>query len=81
MKTGLDDYILKNLQHIKRQRAAARAALDHAQTKSRADRSEKRLDVLWSRLKVCVFRRKPGETGDGRYFHGNTSKFLHGNVN
>ena len=58
MKAGLDDYIIKNVRHLVRLSAAIRSALDHSQTRVRADRLEDRLASLLSHLRVGVFRRK-----------------------
>lgn len=56
MKSGLDDYIVKNVQHLVRLRSAAQAALKHAETARQVERLQARLGSLLSRLRVGVFR-------------------------
>lgn len=56
MKCGLDDYIIKNVKHLVRLRAAVRNALEHAAVSRRANLLESQLSSLLSRLKVGVFR-------------------------
>ena len=55
MKLGLDDYIIKNVQHLVRLRGAVQTALEHAITRQRVDRLESRLESLLSQLQVGVF--------------------------
>lgn len=62
MKSGLDEYIIKNVKHLVRLRAAVRSVLEHARLQARAERLESRLSSLLSRLKVGVFRAKSDGT-------------------
>jgi FixJ family two-component response regulator len=55
MKLGLDDYIIKNVKHLVRLRLAVRAVLEHAVTRSRANRLASRLESLLSQLNLGVF--------------------------
>lgn len=55
MKSGLDDYVIKNVNHLVRLRGAARAALANAATRKRANRLASRLERLLSQLKLCFF--------------------------
>jgi FixJ family two-component response regulator len=55
MKLGLDDYIIKNVKHLVRLRLAVHAVLEHAVTRSRANRLASRLDSLLSQLNLGVF--------------------------
>lgn len=55
MKAGLNDYVIKNLAHIVRLRAAVRAALDHAVVCRRAAFLESRLQTLLTQLQIGVF--------------------------
>lgn len=57
MKAGLDDYILKNPDSIRRLGSAARAALEHADVRRRASQMEQRFCGLLEHLNVGVFRR------------------------
>lgn len=57
MKAGLDDYVIKNAQHMVRLSAAVRAVLEHRRTQVRAQELENRLSSLLTRLQVGVFRR------------------------
>ncbi len=56
MKSGLDDYVLKSANRYLRLPAAARAALERAQTQRRAALLEIRLQSLLNQLNVGVFR-------------------------
>ena len=56
MKSGLDDYIIKNVQHLVRLRSAAQSALKHAKTARQVEKLQARLGSLLSRLRVGVFR-------------------------
>lgn len=56
MKAGLDDYILKNVNHLVRLRAAVRATIEHSRTRIRAGQLASRLESLLSQLQVGVFR-------------------------
>tara|TARA_R110002072_G_scaffold302999_1_gene490984 strand:- start:830 stop:2317 length:1488 start_codon:yes stop_codon:yes gene_type:complete len=58
MKSGLDDYIIKNVHHLVRLRVAVRSALKHSRTNVRARRLELRLAELLDHLCVGVFRRR-----------------------
>lgn len=57
MKNGLDDYIIKNVHHMVRLRAAVQSILDHQSTRLRAERLESRLGDLLRNLQLGVFRR------------------------
>ena len=59
MKAGLDDYILKKADSIRRLGTAARAALEHAEIRRRATQMEQRFFSLLEQLNVGVFRRTP----------------------
>ncbi|RMG39413.1 MAG: DNA-binding response regulator [Planctomycetota bacterium] len=56
MKTGLDDYVIKNPKHMVRLRSAALAAVQRMRQKRRSDQLEIRLNLLLQRLSVGVFR-------------------------
>lgn len=56
MKSGLDDYVIKKAGHLGRLAAAARSALNAAETRRRAAELQQRLDDLLNRLGVGVFR-------------------------
>ena len=62
MKSGLDDYVIKNAQHMVRLRTAIQSAVKHRQTRIRVDQLQSRLESLLSHLRVGVFRRKPDGT-------------------
>lgn len=62
MKSGLDDYIIKNVNQLVRLRTSARSALEHSRTRIRAQRLESRLAALLEHLRVGVFRRRPDGT-------------------
>ncbi len=62
MKSGLDDYIIKNVSHLVRLRAAVHAALKNSQARAHAEHLESRLASLLEHLKVGVLRRR----SDGR---------------
>jgi PAS domain S-box-containing protein len=55
MKQGLDDYIIKNVKHLVRLRLAVNSALEHAVTRTRANRLASRLESLLSQLNLGVF--------------------------
>lgn len=59
MKAGLDDYILKSSKNYVRLRAAARVAIERAETQQRAASLEVRLQSLLEQLSVGVFRATP----------------------
>lgn len=59
MKAGLDDYILKEVDSIRRLGTAARTALEHARLRRRATQMEQRFFSLLEQLNVGVFRRTP----------------------
>ena len=67
MKSGLDDYIIKNVSHLVRLRGAARLALEHAANKRRADQLASRLQLLLSQLQMGVF----SCTTEGRFLELN----------
>ncbi|MBI2951603.1 PAS domain S-box protein, partial [bacterium] len=67
MKAGLDDYVLKSPKHLVRLSAAARLALERAESRRRAARLEVRLETLLNRLNVGVFR----STLDGHVLEAN----------
>lgn len=62
MKSGLDDYVIKNPHHFVRLRVAARGAIEHARTRTKAAQLEIRLTSLLGHLQVGVFRRKADGT-------------------
>ena len=62
MKSGLDDYIIKNVNHLVRLRASARSALENTRTRVRAQQLELQLSALLNHLRVGVFRRRPDGT-------------------
>ena len=62
MKSGLDDYVIKNAHHFVRLRVAARGAIEHARTRARAEQLGIRLASLLGHLQVGVFRRKADGT-------------------
>lgn len=59
MKQGLDDYVIKNVKHLVRLRAAVQAALEHARTRLRAQTLQSRLQSLLSQLQLGVFSCAP----------------------
>lgn len=63
MKLGLDDYIIKNVQHLVRLQGAVRAVLEHADTRRRMDQLASRLESVLSQLQVGVFTCSP----EGRF--------------
>lgn len=67
MKSGLDDYVLKSANRYVRLPAAARTALERAETRRRADLLEIRLQSLLNQLNVGIFRCSL----DGRLLEGN----------
>jgi FixJ family two-component response regulator len=67
MKAGLNDYIIKNIHHMLRLRAAVRAALDHAAMRQRAYHLESRLHTLLTQLQVGAFSCTP----DGQFLEVN----------
>lgn len=56
MKSGLDDYIIKNPNHMIRLGASIRSALSNSRLRVSAIRLESRLDSLMRRLNVGIFR-------------------------
>jgi signal transduction histidine kinase len=56
MKAGLDDYVIKSPKHYLRLAVAVRSCLDRAEIRTRALRSETRLQTLLERLNVGVLR-------------------------
>lgn len=60
MKDGLDDYIIKSVDHLVRLRAAVRRALEQAAAAEHAESLEQRLANLLATLTVGVFRSEPG---------------------
>lgn len=67
MKAGLNDYVIKNMHHIVRLRAAVRAAIENASVRRRAAYLELRLQNLLAQLKVGAF----SCTLDGRFLELN----------
>lgn len=67
MKLGLDDYIIKNVKHFVRLRVAVHSALEHAVTRTRANRLASRLESLLSQLNFGVFTC----ASDGRFLDMN----------
>ncbi len=60
MRAGLDDYILKSTKHFQRLRGTIEALLRRAESLTRAEQLEHRLQSLLERLNVGVFRSTPG---------------------
>jgi PAS domain S-box-containing protein len=55
MKSGLDDYVIKNLHHIVRLRGAVRFALETSAIRRRAGYLESRLQILLTQLQIGAF--------------------------
>jgi PAS domain S-box-containing protein len=55
MKHGLDDYIIKSVNHLVRLRAAVESVVEHSRDRARAEATALRLDLLLSHLNVGVF--------------------------
>ena len=56
MKNRLDDYVIKNVHHLVRLRAAVKSVLQQAETRRRAAELETRLESLLTQLNVGIFR-------------------------
>jgi len=56
MKNRLDDYVIKNVHHLVRLRAAVTSVLQQAETRRRAIKLQTRLDSLLTQLNVGIFR-------------------------
>jgi PAS domain S-box-containing protein len=69
MKHGLDDYIIKSVEHLIRLSAAVRRSLDQLATAERAESVQMRLANLLSSLTVGVFRCR----SDGQLLETNES--------
>jgi PAS domain S-box-containing protein len=67
MKAGLNDYIIKNMHHMIRLRAAVHAALHNAAIRQRAHFLESRLQLLLTQLQVGAFSCTP----DGNFLEVN----------
>jgi len=67
MKHGLDDYIIKNVQHLVRLRGAVHAALEHAGVRIRAEHLASQLQSILASIRVGVF----SMTLDGRFIDAN----------
>jgi PAS domain S-box-containing protein len=72
MKSGLDDYVIKNPKHLVRLAAAIKAALKRAAERRQAAKLELRLKSLLDHLNVGVFR----ATKDGQIVGANMA-FVH----
>jgi FixJ family two-component response regulator len=59
MKHGLDDYIIKSVQHLVRLRAAVKSVLERARDRASAREANYRLDLLLAHLDVGVFTCTP----------------------
>lgn len=55
MKHGLDDYIIKSVNHLVRLRAAVETVVEHSRDRARAEATALRLDLLLSHFNVGVF--------------------------
>jgi PAS domain S-box-containing protein len=69
MKQGLDDYIIKSVNHLVRLRAAIQSALEHARDRASAREAHRRLDLLLAHLDIGVFSCTP----DGQFIDLNDS--------
>lgn len=69
MKNGLDDYIIKSPDHLKRLPAAVRSVLEGAAARRKAEMLRSRLERLLRQLNVGVFRCTP----EGRLLEANAA--------
>lgn len=67
MKSGLDDYVLKSVNHYMRLPAAVRMALERAETQRKAAGLEMRFQTLLNQLNVGIYRL----TSSGDFLEGN----------